>query len=226
MTKSSMFETILASTVHDMKNSLSLLLSQLDNISDQLSHESKYSHSVSDLRYQAGRINISLMELLTLYKLEKKQVGVHINEVVVADFVEDCIAAHTPLAQSKNIQLDSDCDDSLIWFFDPDMVGIAINNIIGNCLHYTRSQVRVSARVADRQLQIRIDDNGTGYPENMLADPEQLGRQVNFNTGSTGLGLYFAETIAQHHQRQGKQGNIQLENGSQLGGGCFQMTLP
>lgn len=222
----SMFETVLASTVHDMKNSLSMLLSQLDNISDHLDRETGNQLAINDLRYQANRINISLMELLTLYKLEKKQVGIQFAEVIVIDFIEDCIAAYSMLANNKGIRLEMECDDSLIWFFDPDMVGIAIKNIIGNCIRYTQSQVLVSARPVKGRLLIRIDDDGPGYPENMLEDPEQMMNRVNFNTGSTGLGLYFAATIAQRHQRQDRQGNIRLENDSRLGGGSFQVILP
>ena len=226
MTDSSLFETVLASTVHDMKNSLSLLLSQLDSISERLEQDTENRESVSDLRYQANRINVSLMELLTLYKLEKKQIGVQINEVIVADFLMDCIAAHSLLAENKRIQLDMDCDDSLIWFFDPDLVAIALNNIIGNCLRYSESKVQVSAHTEDRKLFIRIDDDGQGYPDSMLVTPEQLGKKINYNTGSTGLGLFFAATIAQNHQRQERQGRIQLNNDGDLGGGTFQITLP
>ena len=226
MPDSSLFATVLASTVHDMKNSLSMLLSRLDQISDQVAQDEANRQSVSDLRYQANRINVSLMELLTLYKLEKQQLSVNITEVFVADFLEDCIAAHTQLAASKGIRLDLQCDDELIWFFDADLVGITVNNIIGNCMRYTESRVSVSARVDNRQLVLRIDDDGPGYPDSMLADPETLGRQVNFNTGSTGLGLFFAATIAQQHRRHGKQGSIHLENNGALDGGGFQITLP
>ena len=226
MPESSLFETMLASTVHDMKNSLSLLLSQLDSISEQLVQDDSNRQSVSDLRYQASRINISLMELLTLYKLEKNQVGIHIAEVFIADFLEDSIAAHSLLAQNKGIQLDMDCDDELMWFFDPDMVGIAMNNIIGNCMRYTHSRVLVSAAVEERKLVIRVDDDGEGYPKHMLGSSVLTDQSVDSNTGSTGLGLYFAATIAKMHRRQDNEGAIQLENGASLNGGRFQISLP
>ena len=226
MSKQSLFETVLASTVHDMKNSLSLLLGQLDGISERLQQDDDNRQAVSDLRYQANRINVSLMELLTLYKLERKQIGVQINEVVIVDFLMDCIATHSPLAESKLIQLDLDCDDTLIWFLDPDLVGIALNNIIGNCMRYTHSRVEVSAKLDNRNLVIRVDDDGPGYPEHMLVQAGQPGQQINAQTGSTGLGLFFAATIAENHVRQGKQGQILLQNQGLLGGGVFQMTLP
>lgn len=226
MTDGSVFETMLASTVHDMKNSLSLLMGQLDTISERLEQDSDNQQAVSCLRYEANRINVSLMELLTLYRLEKKQIGIHFVEVIVADFIEDCIATHSLLAASKGISLDMDCEDSLIWFFDPDLMGIAINNIVGNSIRYTHSRVLVSAKTMQDSLIVQIDDDGAGYPESMLTEAENFTTGINSNTGSTGLGLFFAGTIAGEHKRMHKQGGIQLENGRLLSGSSFRIVLP
>jgi len=221
-----MFETVLASSVHDMKNSLSLLMSHLETISMRLEQQNENQQDISNLRYEASRINISLMELLTLYKLERKQIGVNIEEVIVIDLIEDCIAAHSLLASNKGIQLNLDCDDSLLWFADTNLVSIVLNNIIGNSIRYTHSQLLVSARIQQQQLLIQIDDDGAGYPDNMLDEPENFGKHIDIHSGSTGLGLFFAATIAQNHQRQGQQGKINLQNKNRLSGGCFQIYLP
>ena len=226
MPEKSMFETVLASTVHDMKNSLSLLMGQLDHISQQLEKDLKNQQAVSSLRYETSRINMSLMQLLTLYKLENNQLSVQIAEVEVIDFMEDCIATHSSLALNSGVNLELECDDSLIWFFDPDMVGIAINNVLGNSIRYTESQVLVTVKVEDGRLVIQIDDDGRGYPENMLIDPENFIKRISYSTGSTGLGLFFSATIARNHERSGKRGEIILDNGGLLSGGRFQLSLP
>ena len=226
MSENGLFETVLASTVHDMKNSLSLLLGQLDVISEQLAQDRENQQAVSTLRYEAGRINCSLMELLTLYRLEKQQLGMNIHEVIVADLVDDCVAGHSMMASNNGIRLETDCDDELIWFFDPDLVGIAINNILGNSIRYSSELVRISVSTRDRQLLIQIDDDGAGYPQKLLDEVDNFSTGVNAQTGSTGLGLYFAATIANCHQRQDRQGKIQLQNEVGLNGGSFQLYLP
>jgi len=130
------------------------------------------------------------------------------------------------MAANKGIQLDIDCDDSLIWFFDPDMVGIAISNILGNSIRYSKTEVLVTVKTDDGRLVLQIDDDGDGYPENMLNEPESFVKRINYCTGSTGLGLFFSATVAQHHERSGKQGEICLQNKKLLDGGCFQIYLP
>ena len=51
-------------------------------------------------------------------------------------------------------------------------------------------------------------------------------RGISFETGSTGLGLYFADVVAHLHIAGGKTGHIHLNNGGSLGGGCFSLVLP
>jgi signal transduction histidine kinase len=226
MPEPSLFATVLASTVHDMKNSLSLLANQLDTIAARLEADNENRECVSGIRYESSRINLSLMQLLSLYKIDSKQFKVQVAEVEVADFIEDCVAAHSPVANSMGIELTIDCDDSLIWFFDPDLVGIAVNNVIGNSIRYTSSRLSVMVKVIDKQLVITIDDDGEGYPETMLQDPEHFMHNINYSTGSTGLGLFFSATVAHYHQRNKKTGKIDLNNDGALGGGSFSIYLP
>ena len=226
MSEQSLFATVLASTVHDMKNSLSLLASRLDRIAQQLETDDKSRECVAGIRYESSRINLSMMQLLSLYKIDNQQFKVQLSEVEVADFIEDCVAAHSPVAASNGIQIDIDCDDALIWFFDPDLVGIAVNNVIGNSIRYSKSRLGVEVSVFEQQLKITINDDGEGYPDIMLQDPEHFMHNANYSTGSTGLGLFFSATVARYHQRNGRQGRIELSNDSSLGGGRFTIYLP
>jgi len=71
-----------------------------------------------------------------------------------------------------------------------------------------------------------VEDDGPGFPPSFLAvsNPTQTG--IDFTTGSTGLGLYFARTVAEMHKSRGRTGSLRLENGGAMGGGCFILQLP
>jgi len=226
MSKHSLFETILASSVHDMKNSLSLLLNQLEQIALKLEQDEESRNSISSLRYETSRINLSMMQLLSLYKFDHNQLSIRRCEVEVQEFLEDCIAAHQQLADMKSINLEMQCSDELIAFFDPDLIGIAINNVIGNSIRYTTDKVIISAKATEKGLLIEILDNGQGYPVMMVENPENYIKRVNKSTGSTGLGLFFATIVSKKHQKNGRDGYIQLDNNSKLGGGRFQLFVP
>ena len=224
MTENSMFETLLASTVHDMKNSLGFLMNQLNEVSQQYSAES--SAVFSNIEYEANRVNILLLELLSLYKLEKKQLPVNKQEVEIDAFLEDCVALYSRYAQNKKIKLSTEYDETLVWFFDSDLVGIVINNIIGNCIRYARREIRITAKNVNNFLVLMIEDDGEGYPESMQCSNAESVSGVDRTTGSTGLGLYFSSLIAKNHRKQGAKGSIDIDNCSVLQGGRFQIKLP
>jgi len=225
-TDQSIFETLLASSIHDMKNSLGLVMHELETIGAQLENDLEKISSISSLRYEASRINTSLMELLALYKIEKKQLDIHKDETYLIELIEDCLAAHTFLAKSKGIALELDCDDELVWFLDTNLMRIVLNNILSNSIRYSKSKILISAFIIDKQLCLQIDDDGVGYPEAMIEATKHIQYHIDASSGSTGLGLYFSHEIANKHQRQDIKGRINLKNKDKLSGGCFQVFLP
>jgi len=50
--------------------------------------------------------------------------------------------------------------------------------------------------------------------------------RVRFSSNSSGLGLYFSSEVARMHRHRQRTGAIALENGGELGGGCFVLRLP
>jgi nitrogen-specific signal transduction histidine kinase len=75
-------------------------------------------------------------------------------------------------------------------------------------------------------LEIRVEDNGKGYPESLLLENITENKGVSFSTGSTGLGFYFSSKVAGMHKNAGKQGSLSIENGGAYNGGCFVLALP
>ena len=75
------FATVLASAVHDMKNSLCMLIQSTELIqqeSAQLSGDAR--DELARLNYEANRLNSNLLQLLSLYRLERNQLPVQIDQ--------------------------------------------------------------------------------------------------------------------------------------------------
>jgi signal transduction histidine kinase len=134
------------------------------------------------------------------------------------------------LLKSKQIALDVDVDPALIWHLDEDLIIGVLGHAINNAIHYTKDRVRLAIAEHDGCLELRVEDNGRGYPPAMLeACATAMSAQrsgVNFLTNSTGLGLFFSSEVAKMHQHRGRSGSLRLENGGAMGGGCFVLTLP
>lgn len=221
------FSVILASTVHDTKNSLSLLMQSLDElIADAVVTTPEQTRRFAVIHYEATRVNNDLIQMLALYKLNQAQLPLNLNMHPLLDFLEDQMLRYATLLDTRNIGYDIDCDDTLSWVFDADLVAGILNNVITNTLRYTRDHVSVSARQEGKQLVLEIADNGKGYPASMIEQQGNYLKSISFATGSTGLGLHFATEIARLHTKEGVAGHIQLDNGGRLGGGIFRLYLP
>ncbi|PIE43317.1 MAG: hypothetical protein CSA50_05400 [Gammaproteobacteria bacterium] len=220
------FSTVIASAVHDMKNSLGMLLSTLDEFFGELPEELKGSPSQAILQYEAERVNIDLIQLLGLYRLEHEQLRVRIDEQYVRDFLEEQAARYSVLAKARNITLEIDCDDDLLGYFDGDLIGGIINNILANTVRYTQDKILLVAEPVASGVAMEVHDDGAGYPEEMLDSPGKILKGISFKNGSTSLGLFFAAKVAQMHKQGDKIGAISLSNGGRLGGGVFRVFLP
>jgi signal transduction histidine kinase len=227
MSEDSSFAVLLASSVHDIKNSLSMLLDTLDSVVQTTPITSDHQrHQFATLRGEAARINNSLMYLLGLYRMQKNQLPLQIQEVYVADFLEEQIAANDLLFSIRELNVGSTCDEELTGYFDPTLIGGVINNVLVNAARYAHKNIRLSAsRSAQNELLIEVQDDGPGFPAKMIESTENQHRGVDFISGSTNLGLYFAGEVAHMHRRGEQHGSIALSNLAS-GGSCFHLRLP
>lgn len=219
------FSFILASSVHDMKNSLGMLLNTLNDVMVEYPPQTEsHANSYAVLEYEAARINSELIQLLSIYRLDHDDIRLHIDEYYVNDILNDQIVRNQGVLQTRKIHLELNCEESLQGYFDADLIGSVVNNILVNCARYCKNNLRVSAAQTDDGLCISIEDDGPGYPDSMLENPDYF--ESGFAGGTPHLGLLFAHKVALMHQSKTQQGFIRLHNGGKLGGGCFSLYLP
>lgn len=154
--------TFLASSVHDMKNSVSMLIGGMQKILAASDPKSFPDYDdLTQMTYEARRINANLVQLLTLYKLGEHLYPFDPQEIAAHGFLTHVADQAGVLLRARTVSLDVDAPADLYWYFDEDLVGNVIGNAFSNAVRYTRDRVRLSARVDDGMLEIRIEDNGT-----------------------------------------------------------------
>ena len=224
----------LASTAHDMKNSISVLSGTLENLlgNADVSDANHPSYpSLAQMLYQTKRLNDNLMQLLALYKeVGKPSYPFDPRPQQVAELVQQVSSQAKVLLASKNISLQTDFPADLIWCFDEDLIIGMLAHAINNAVRYTQDKIRIAIAERDGYLELRVEDNGSGFPAALIdaGASAMSGNKsgVNFLTNSSGLGLYFACEVAKMHKHRQRSGSVLLENGGALGGGCFVLRLP
>lgn len=223
------FTDLIASTIHDMKNSLNVQISELEKVAAQC-RERGDTQTYTDLGrviYQSNRMNSNLIQLLSLYKLGKSIYPIDISEHSIAELIEDGLMQSRSIMEFKGVTISVECDPGLYWYVDRDLITGVLTNALNNAYQYTADKILVAARVVNGMLELRIEDNGQGYPAHMLL-PEGItaAKGINFLSGSTGLGFYFSSQVAGMHKNGQRHGTLSTENGGAFGGGCFVLRLP
>lgn len=223
------FRDYIASTIHDMKNSLNIQVSSLESIAQdcRAQGDQETFKKLTLMIYEANRMNANLIQLLSLYKIGQSSYPMDIAEYCVADVIEEALLQNRTLMDFKGLQVAVDCDAQWCWYFDRDLVTGILVNALNNAYRYTDTKICIVASVANGVLELRVEDDGQGYPARMLQDGAVLANKgVNFFSGSTGLGFHFTALAAAMHKNGAQCGTLHIENGGRYGGGCFVVRLP
>lgn len=221
------FSLVIASTVHDMKNSLAMLMQAHNQWQTHLSEAQRAVPEHGVIEYEFAHLNGMLVQLLGLYKLGVDQLPLRPDYHELDDFLEAQLACQADVFASRGIVARYEVGDfAALGFFDRELIASVVANILNNVVRYARQEVLVSVDEENEQLVLTVNDDGAGYPMAMIARQGEYVQGINQSSGSTGLGLYFAARIAALHQRNGVCGHVEIDNGGPLGGGLFRLYLP
>lgn len=220
-----LFPTLLASTVHDIKNSLGIVLELIRQLAQEQQPGQK--GNFSQLEFEANRINHSLMQLLVLYKIDSSKFDLDIDEYAAIDVINEAKVQQDVLSRLNGVDLQVDCDEDMLCYCDYAQVSNALGTILNNALRYTNSAILLTAAEEESgYLKFTIEDDGHGYPDHLLQADLSTINNLDWVKGSTGLGLYFVSVIANLHKNGDKCGFVRIDNHSRLGGARFSMYLP
>ncbi len=221
------FSSVLAAAVHDMKNSLCLLIQSIESLAELIPPgDNAVSDQVASVHYEATRLNTNLVQILSLYRAELDKLPITIDECFIDDLFDDVMSSVRIYMEQKNLLVSINVQEDISWYLDRELIFMLINDVLINAMRYGTSQIQLSAKIHDNILVITVEDDGDGYPESMLQKSTQDLAGFDVSQGRTGLGLYFARLIANAHSRDKQHGQIALSNGGSLGGSVFEVRLP
>jgi len=149
------------------------------------------------------------------------------KKVNLAAFLGDCLAAQTIKARNKGMVLSLELGaGSPTVSIDPGCVDRIVANLLDNAIKYSNptSAIKLKARARADSLELEVQDEGPGIPEEELAtlfDAYQTGSaRPTGGERSTGLGLSIVkELVSAHHGAIG----VRSEVGH---GSTFSVRLP
>lgn len=216
---------LLAASIHEIKNRFGLLFSQLDQLLAELPLDAQHQHSAARIKSEGQFIGSELVRVLASYKTLENAAGANLNQQFLVDFLEEKVARHAYTAEANTMVIEFDCDEDLSGFFDAGIVNIVLDTAIYNAVKEGARHILLAAQEQGDELLIGIHDNGPGFPAALLETPIAQGA-VKTESGSTGLGLYFAQRLLGLQEEGGRHGYLTLGRSDRLGGACVTLHLP
>jgi K+-sensing histidine kinase KdpD len=221
------FATVLASAVHDMKNSLCLLIQSIENLGHTLKdQENEVGEHFASAHYEASRLNTGLVQLLSLYRAGMDNMPLNIDEHYIEDVIDEILATNESYINHKKITLNIEQEPDLMGYFDADLISLLLNDMLINSMRYSNKHILLKVFSDAHHLIFEVQDDGPGYPKSMLEANTVTMQNYDISQGRTGLGLFFARLIAEAHKAHDSTGSISLANGGSLGGSVFTLKIP
>lgn len=210
------FERILAGKIHNLKNALQVLNVELDLMALPPEEAARRSR----IHRQCGYLNRTLMQLLTLYKIEQGATPVTPLALDLYDFADEIVdAAAVFLRPPLQLNVEKDLDDLATAWVDRQALLDIVVSAIDNATRHAKQDILVFVHNQDDWLTLEVHDDGAGFGSEALNRGESKGR--------TGLGISLAGSVARMHRNsQGQTGSIVLGTSERLGGAMFRVKLP
>ena len=209
-----------AALMHELKNNLGLLTLAMERIPRQAADEE--NQPLDEARLMCRNVVERLRQSLLLYKATEHGLPIAIDAYSPHEFVAGMRDEALSLAHGRvSVETSVEADVPPIWFFDRNLVDIALNNAIHNSLAYARERIVIRAEMVDGLLAFSVIDDSPGYPAHILE--AQSGDETDFGSGGTGLGLELSHMIAETHKNKGRSGELRLAN---VPGAAFTLLLP
>lgn len=220
-------ENILAVVSHDLRNPLSVVRTNaalLQNLELPAKSAARVRKMVDGIQRAGERMSRLIADLLDLGSLESGRLRMELAPCAPADIVEEVLDAFTPLAEERELRLESRVDEGLPAIdCDRDRVLQALGNFVSNAVKVTASKggIEIGASRRGDAVRFHVRDTGPGV------DPEELPhvfdlywRSERIRYKGIGLGLAIARRIVDAHA-----GTIDVES-TPGEGACFSFTLP
>jgi PAS domain S-box-containing protein len=219
-------EDLLATVSHDLRNPLStvtMAATQIERFADATEPGVRTKKAVKAILSAVDRMDRLVRDLLDLARLEAGHaLPVDLERHDVMELTREATELLEPLANARQLTLQTDLSASCDVLCDGDRVQQALSNLIGNAIKFTGEggAIHVRAERTADEVLFSVRDSGAGIPDQQIPHLfTPYWRADARRKDGAGLGLAIVKAIVETHG-----GRIWVE--SALGrGSTFYFTL-
>jgi signal transduction histidine kinase len=186
-------DQFLYSTSHDLRAPIASILG-LTYLGKLEFEEEKARTFMDMIETRIKKLDLIIGDILNLSR--SKKIDVRIEELDLKEMIDNTVMDIKFNKGASAISLDYKHDPSHVFKSDFNQVKIILNNLMGNAVKYhninqENPYIRVTFFRKKDAVEIGIEDNGQGIPEDSLPKIFDMFFRASPTTEGTGLGLYI-----------------------------------
>jgi len=183
---------------HEIKTPLSVIQNYASLLQDDtLDGETRNSYAKT-LISASKRISDLITNVLKLNKLENQEIQERHEVFSLTDALSDSVIEFEPLIEKKNLELNCDFDDVII-FSSRSLLEIVWNNLISNAVKFTPDggKIDISLKRNNKSVEISVTDTGCGMTSETGEKIFEKFYQgdTSHSTQGNGLGLALVKKV-------------------------------
>jgi len=204
-----------AAAAHSLGTPLATISVVAKELKKEIGNDKELSKDIDLLISQTKRCSEILKQI------SKKQIeeDIFLSSIKFEDLLEEIINSFKETS-SKEIDLITNEDLNKIAIQRTPEIIYGLRNFIGNAVKFSRSIVKVNLKSDQKVIEIRINDDGPGIPEDIISkvgEPyiKSKSKELNSNAG-LGLGTFLGKTLLERQKakllfkRTGELGGAQV----------------
>ena len=199
-------QNFMMAVTHELKTPISVAKLNLETLIKRKLNEEQQAKLLTSALTETERLNQLADNILLTSRLEDSGYTPDREPLAFSELVDRIVRSFS--ARFPGRTLTPSLQPGLSLQGDALLLELAVNNIIENALKYSprEAPVRVELHTAQRQILLKVFDEGEGIPDaeksQVFRKFYRVGREQIRKTKGTGLGLYLSRAIVRKHHGQ------------------------
>ena len=217
---------LMADVAHELRTPLSNIQGYVEAMKDGIINPS--DETLESIHQQVMQLNHLVEDVKLLSLLDAGALRLNFEKAAVSDVLKRSVRGFMTKAQSKEIRLTTDIDESIPPVrMDTARILQVVDNLLENAVKHTPHGGEITVRAglfSPDEVFVAVQDTGDGIPDDVIETVFDRFRRSDPSrtraTGGAGLGLAIAKNLVEAHG-----GRIEAES-RPAKGTTFRFTIP